>query len=154
VLSAQGHILVGRCIEDIVRQHFKSAIAIGGMSIGANPLASATACISQLSNNQSLQTMPTLDAFYVRKQPKGHGTQKYIEGLRNLEASNTPRDVVIVEDVITTGASTELAIKRVIEAKLSPIGVIALVDREEGGVTHLSQFAPVRTLFTRSDFIR
>lgn len=157
VLSAHGHILVGRCIEHLVRTYFSSAVAVGGMSIGANPLASATACVSQLMHGQTTERKAPLHAFYVRKEPKGHGTQNYIEGLGNLIKADRPRsvsvDVVIVEDVVTTGASTKRAIERVRAAGLSPIGIVALVDREEGGIAHLAQFAPVKSLYTRSDFV-
>ena len=148
VLSAQGHVLVGKCIEHIVRTDFPQAIAIGGMCIGANPLASATACISQL-----LTPAAPLHAFYVRKQAKGHGTQQYVEGLGNLPQASTSPAVVMVEDVITTGASTIEAIERARDAGLRPIGVIALVDRNEGGKARLTEHSPVKSLFSRTDFV-
>ena len=95
--------------------------AVGGMSIGADPI---TAAIITLAGVRELP----LRGFMVRKQAKGHGTNRYIEG--PVEAGDK---VVIVEDVVTTGGSSLLAIERAEEFGLVVDGVIAIIDRLEGG---------------------
>jgi orotate phosphoribosyltransferase len=96
--------------------------AVGGMSLGADPIVVAIA-------RESLeQGGPPVNAYLVRKEPKGHGAGRQIEGLG--EAG--PLDVVVVDDVSTTGGSTGKAIQASREAGLRVLGAICLVDREEG----------------------
>jgi len=96
-----------------------------------------------------LQASP-LPAFYVRKEPKGHGTNQWIEGKKGLPS---PAQVVVVEDVVTTGASTLKAIERCRSEGLHVLGVVALVDREEGGREAVEKAGvELRSLFRRSDF--
>ena len=143
VLTAEGHWLVGTLMFAGVRSRFPSAIAIGGLTMGADPLASAISLVSFLGQSP-------LQAFLVRKEPKGHGTGQWIEGLSSL-AAGAP--VVIVEDVITTGASTIKAIERARAEGLVPVGAFTLVDRQEGGLEAIeSTGVPVVSLFARSDF--
>jgi orotate phosphoribosyltransferase len=143
-LTAEGHYLVGRLVLAEIRAHFSGAQAVGGMTMGADPIASAVSLTSWL------QASP-LPAFYVRKEPKGHGTQKWIEGEKLLR-SGMP--VVIVEDVITTGASTLKAIERARLHDLKVLRVLALVDRqEEDGRANVEKEAPVTALFTKHDFM-
>jgi orotate phosphoribosyltransferase len=113
------------------------------MTLGADPLASATALAAFLGGRQ-------LDAFIVRKEPKAHGTAQWIEGADHL-APQTP--VVVVEDVVTSGASTLRAIERVRAGKLEVVRVLALVDRLEGGREAIECEAPLTALFTRRDFL-
>ena len=95
--------------------------AVGGLTLGADPIAYAISYASASSARP-------LRAFTVRKQAKTHGTGKLIEG------PFLPRDrVVVVEDVITTGRSTLQAIDAIRHADGVVAGVLALVDREEGG---------------------
>jgi orotate phosphoribosyltransferase len=144
VLSAEGHFLVGQLFCALVERHCPEVEAVGGLTMGADPLASATALVSFLSGRPR-------HAFYVRKEPKGHGTQQWIEGQKLLRAG---APVAIVEDVITTGASTLKAIERARLHDLRVVHVIALVDRqEEGGREAVAREAPVTTLFTRADFM-
>ena len=89
--------------------------------MGADPIAAAVA-------RESLDTGRPVNAFIVRKETKKHGLQKRIEGLPDAD----PIDVVIVEDVATTGGSAAQAIDACREAGFRILGVIALVDREEG----------------------
>ena len=111
--------------------------------MGADPLASAVSLVSFLGQ------VP-LQAFLVRKEAKGHGTGQWIEGLSSLP-SGAP--VVIIEDVITTGASTIKAIERARAEGLSPVGAFTVVDRQEGGREAIEATGvPVLTLFSRSDF--
>ena len=142
-LTAEGHYLVGRLVLSEIRAHFPGAQAVGGMTMGADPIASAVSLTSWL------QASP-LPAFYVRKEPKGHGTNQWIEGRKGLPS---PAQVAVVEDVVTTGGSTLRAIERCRSEGLHVLGVVALVDREEGGRAAVEAAGvPLRSLFLRSDF--
>jgi orotate phosphoribosyltransferase len=144
VLSAEGHFLVGQLCFSLIQDKAPTARAIGGLTMGADPIASAIATVSFIAGRP-------LNAFYVRKEPKGHGTQQWIEG-QKLVPPGTP--VVIVEDVITTGASTLRAIERARAAKLEVLHVLALVDRqEEDGLAAVRRETEVTSLFTRADFL-
>jgi orotate phosphoribosyltransferase len=143
-LSAEGHFLIGQLLFALVEQHAPQAEAIGGMTLGADPLASAVSLVSFIAGRPR-------QAFYVRKEPKGHGTMVWIEGARLLR-SGMP--VVIVEDTITTGGSALKAIERAHIHELKVVHVLAVVDRdEEGGRDAISREAPVTALFSRSDFL-
>lgn len=99
-------------------------VAVGGLTLGADPIAYAIAYASGIDRDAG----PLLRAFTVRKEPKTHGTGKLIEG-----AFERGDRVAIVEDVITTGGSARRAIDAVRAAHGDVAGVLALVDREEGG---------------------
>jgi orotate phosphoribosyltransferase len=143
-LTAEGHYLVGRLVLAEIREHFSGAQAVGGMTMGADPIASAVSLTSFL-----LQP-PGLPAFYVRKEPKGHGTAQWLEGKKSLPAG---AGVAVVEDVVTTGASTLKAVERVRSEGFRVLGVVALVDREEGGRAAVEAAGvKLRPLFVRSDF--
>jgi orotate phosphoribosyltransferase len=142
-LTAEGHYLVGRLVLAEIRAHFSAAQAVGGMTMGADPIASAVSLTSWL------QAGP-LPAFYVRKEPKGHGTNQWIEGKKGLPAGAR---VCVLEDVVTTGASTLKAVERCNSEGLTVRGVVALVDREEGGRAAVEAAGlPLRSLFRRGDF--
>jgi orotate phosphoribosyltransferase len=144
-LLAEGHWLVGRLLFDAIRRHAPQAVAVGGLTMGADPLASAVSLVSHLGG-------APLHAFLVRKEPKGHGTGQWIEGRSALEAGAA---VAVVEDVITTGASTIKAIERARAEGLAPVAAFALVDRQEGGREAIAALGvPVVSLFTREDFPR
>jgi orotate phosphoribosyltransferase len=142
VLTAEGHHLVGTLVNEILAQLAPEVRAVGGLTMGADPIASATATVSW-------QLGRPIDAFYVRKEPKGHGTQKYLEGDKRV-VPGTP--VAIVEDVCTTGGSTVKAIERARLHGLDVRRVITLVDREEGGRETVEKEAPMSALFRRADF--
>jgi orotate phosphoribosyltransferase len=142
VLTAEGHYLVGVVICDILANIAPEVRAVGGLTMGADPIASAVATVS-------FQLGRPLDAFYIRKEPKGHGTQKWLEGDKVVKPG-TP--VAIVEDVCTTGGSSLKAIERARLHGLEVKRVIALVDREEGGRDAVEKEAPLTTLFKASDF--
>ncbi|MSP17603.1 MAG: orotate phosphoribosyltransferase [Myxococcales bacterium] len=144
VLTAEGHFLVGQLCFAALERDAPSALAIGGLTMGADPIASATSLVSFLAGRPR-------PAFYVRKEPKGHGTSQWLEGTKSL----TPgMKVAIVEDVITTGASTLRAIERARLFDLEVVRVIALLDREEeGGRDAVERETRVTTLFTRRDFL-
>jgi orotate phosphoribosyltransferase len=117
--------------------------AVGGLTMGADPLASATSTVSYLGAR-------ALAAFYVRKQAKGHGTGQWIEGTKGLRAG---MPVAILEDVVTTGGSALQAIERARGFGLRVDLIVGLVDREEGGREALEKEAPLVTLFRKSDFV-
>ena len=95
--------------------------AVGGMSIGADPITAAVVTMSAVRGTP-------LKGFMVRRQSKGHGTKQYIEG-----PVQPGQQVVIVEDVVTTGGSSLTAIERVEAFGLKVARVIAIIDRMEGG---------------------
>jgi orotate phosphoribosyltransferase len=142
VLTAEGHHLVGELICDLLAQVAPEVRAVGGLTMGADPIASAVATVSWEKGHP-------LDAFYVRKEPKGHGTQKWLEGDKRV-APGTP--VAIVEDVCTTGGSTLKAIERARLHGLDVRRVVVLVDREEGGREAIEREAPMTALYRKSDF--
>ena len=142
-LTAEGHYLVGRLVLAEIREHFGAAQAVGGMTMGADPIASAVSLTSFLAGSP-------LPAFYVRKEPKGHGTAQWLEGKKSIPPGAR---VAVVEDVVTTGASTLKAVERVRSEGFEVLGVVALVDREEGGRQAVEAAGvPLRPLFRRSDF--
>lgn len=143
VLTAEGHYLVGRVLLDAIRREAPDAVAVGGLTLGADPLAHAVSLTSYLAGRP-------LAAFIVRKDKKGHGTGAWIEGRSNL-ADRSP--VAILEDVVTTGASTLRAVERAREEGLVVAGAFALLDRDEGGRDAIER-AGVRlvALFRRADF--
>jgi orotate phosphoribosyltransferase len=120
-MSAEGMVLVGRAGLECIRAAGWAASAVGGLTLGADPVAYAIAAASFGSESQ-------LDAFTVRKEAKSHGTRRLIEG--NF-TPGTP--VVIVEDVITSGNSARQAIDAVRAEGGRVAGVLAVVDREQGG---------------------
>jgi orotate phosphoribosyltransferase len=92
-----------------------------------------------------------LDALYVRKDSKDHGSRREIEGSSHLRMGAR---IAIVEDVITTGGSTLKAVAKLRQANLTVVGVAALVDRlEEGRQAIEAAGIPVTTVFTRDDFL-
>ena len=120
-MSAAGLTLIGRLGLETIRRRGWTPRAVGGLTLGADPVAYAIAAASAADP-------PLVDAFSVRKEAKSHGTGRRVEG--NL---NTGDAVVVVEDVITTGGSAREAIAAVQAAGGRVLGVLAVVDREEGG---------------------
>ncbi len=143
-LTARGHFLVGRLVYERLARFPERPKAVGGLTLGADPLASAVSLTSYLSGEE-------IHAFLVRKEPKGHGTGQWIEGLTALKNGDP---VVVLEDVVTTGASTLKAVERARSEGLRVLGVVALVDRQEGGREAVeAQGVRLEALFTRADFI-
>jgi orotate phosphoribosyltransferase len=143
-----GAILIGRVGSDLVKRVARDLNvrinSIGGLTMGADPIALAVGIASHLENPSS-----ELQTFVVRKSQKAHGCQKLIEG--NFSANDS---VVIVEDVITTGGSTLQAIEAVEAAGGRVAFVLALVDRQEGGRENIEKRGhKVEPIFTRADLI-
>jgi orotate phosphoribosyltransferase len=133
VLTAEGHFLVGSLFLGLVRERAAMVEAVGGLTMGADPLASAVSTLSYISGQP-------LAAFYVRKEAKGHGTGQWIEGAKSLRPG---MPVAIVEDVVTTGGSALKAISRARGFGLDVKLILGLVDREEGGREALEREAPL-----------
>ena len=125
-LRAQAMPLVGRLFLQKIAENGWTPRAVGGLTLGADPIATAIA-------HESSRLETPVDAFSVRKAAKTHGRQKFIEGLDDTQ--DLP--VVIVEDVCTTGESTAQAIERALAAGMRVLGAICLVDRESGGEERL-----------------
>lgn len=142
VLTAEGHFLVGSLLLGLLREKAPGVEAVGGLTMGADPLASAVSTLSYVAGRP-------LTAFYVRKEAKGHGTGQWIEGIKSLRPG---MPVAILEDVVTTGGSAMKAIGRVREFGLDVKLILGLVDREEGGRETLEREAPLVTLFRKRDF--
>src|SRR5262245_5145193 len=137
-LDAEGACLIGELFHAVIEAVAPQAAAVGGLTLGADPLATATSIASFRAGSPR-------HAFIVRKEPKGHGTNQWIESTR-LPAG---AQVVVVEDVVTTGAATLKAIERARLAGLSVCHALAIVDRLEGGGEAVAKETPLTTLFTR-----
>lgn len=144
-LDAEGAALIGELFHGVIEEVAASAVAVGGLTLGADPLATATSIYSF----QGGRSGSARSAFIVRKEPKGHGTGQWIESTKLPEGA----PVVILEDVITTGASTLRAIERARLAGFKVLHAVGLVDRLEGGREAVEAECPLTTLFTRRDFL-
>ena len=120
-MTPEGQRLIGRLGLEAIQDAAWQPDAVGGLTLGADPIAYAIC-------HSSAETDLPVRAFTVRKEPKAHGTGKQVEG----PLARGDR-VVIVEDVITTGGSAARAVEAVTREGAIPVGILALVDREEGG---------------------
>jgi orotate phosphoribosyltransferase len=138
-LDSRGARLIGEGMLELLAEEWPDAV--GGMAIGADPI---TAAILTMADQQGR----SLRGFIVRKEAKTHGMGREVEG------PVQPGDaVVIVEDVVTTGGSSLLAIDKVLAAGMQVRGVLAIIDRLEGGAAAFAQRGyPLRTLLTIRDF--
>ena len=161
-LHAQGGRLAGIVLLDLIREHCPQAVAVGGLTMGADPLVSniATASAQELADHleliehaEFLELAPEEDhgpaptllhGFLVRKAEKTHGTGRRIEGFLSPGAK-----VVIVDDVCTTGGSTITALEAARDAGMQVVGVLCLVDREQGGRLRIEQ--ALAELLTKED---
>ncbi len=140
-LDSHGSKMIGEGILELLPKFGPMPKAVGGMSIGADPITAAIITIAGLRN------LP-LKGVMVRKESKGHGTNRFIEG--PVQPGDT---VAIVEDVVTTGGSSLLAIDRALEFGLKVVGVAAIIDRLEGGeAAFKARGLPFASLFTIRDF--
>jgi len=142
-LDANGALVTGQAVLHEIEGRGWRPDAIGGLTMGADPIVVATSVIS------AQQGRP-VHGFLVRKAEKTHGTGQRIEGFRRK-----PARVIIVDDVCTTGASTVQAIEAAREYGFEVVGVMCLVDRQEAGgranVEKAASPAPFVALFTTSD---
>ncbi|HPQ44322.1 MAG TPA: orotate phosphoribosyltransferase [Syntrophales bacterium] len=140
-LDPEGMNLIGNIMFDMLENSAVSAV--GGLTLGADPMANAVAVISYQRNHP-------IKAFIVRKDAKDHGTKSSIEG--NVQEGER---VAILDDVITTGRSTIIAIEKAREAGLIVDRVITLIDREEEeGKENIEKYVKrVESIFTRTDIM-
>jgi orotate phosphoribosyltransferase len=122
-LHPEGAYWIGEAALDLIQNEKLRIGAVGGLTLGADPIATA---ISLAARSRGW----ILPAYIVRKEPKDHGTARYIEGVENIPAGAS---VIVLEDVVTTGGSSLKAIVRLREAGYQPVAVLTVVDREEGG---------------------
>jgi len=129
VLTAEGHALTGALMFEAIEQLFPSCEAVAGVELGGCPLASAVSFLS-------FERGKPLAALYVRKEVKDHGSKRLVENDKSLRP-DIP--VVVLEDVITTGGSTLKAVEKLRAVGAQVLGVVALVDRLEGGADTIKQ---------------
>ena len=137
-LRPEGAYLVAAEMLHLLSERGIEADAVGGLTLGADPVVCPMAALSHTTDSP-------LRAFIVRKETKGHGTTRQIEG--DLEPSSK---VVVVDDVVTTGGSTLKAIEAAETAGHEVVAVLCIVDREQGGAEALSRW-PFFPLFKRSE---
>lgn len=139
-LDGRGLWIVSRLVLE--RCHELNVDAVGGLTLGADPIAAGAAALSGAEP-------PRIAAFIVRKQEKGHGTGRTIEG----PPLGPGMRVVLVDDALTTGGSLLQARDPVTATGATIVEAIVLIDREEGGRENLTAAGvPVHALFTRSEF--
>jgi orotate phosphoribosyltransferase len=148
-LDAEGGRLTGVAILDLLDQHGLRPEAVGGLTMGADPVVSAVAIASAVRRREE-GGGALIHGFLVRKAEKAHGTGRRIEGFHRHGAA-----VLIVDDVCTTGASTIAAIEAAREAGMQVIAVVCLVERAEAGgrpaVEAAARGVPFLSLFTADD---
>jgi orotate phosphoribosyltransferase len=157
-LHAEGARLVGQVVMDVIYERGWKPQAIGGLTMGADPIVTAVALLSaqKVQTRAPARTKETdlepflIHGFLVRKQEKAHGTGRRIEGFQKKGAR-----VVIVDDVCTTGSSTVQAIEAAREFGFEVVGTLCLVERQEAGgranVEKASAPAPFISIFTAQD---
>jgi orotate phosphoribosyltransferase len=139
-LSPRGMFLVGHLVFDAIKD--LAPDGIGGLTFGADPMAVATAFVSELKGKP-------INAFSIRKTQKDHGIIKWVEG-----DMTSGQRVVIIDDVATTGGSTIKAIVRAGSEGLDVVKVVILVDRQEGGLENIRQHIhDVTAIITRDELI-
>lgn len=143
-LDAEGSYLCGKLIFEAIQSAEHTIGAVGGMTLGADPLVTAVSLVSYLEK-------APIPAFIVRKESKQHGTQNFIEGQSNIPAGAY---VALLEDVVTTGGTLLKVIERV-ENQGYKIGlVVTIVDRQRGGVETLAAAGyTLKSIFTRKELL-
>ena len=145
-LHPEGGRLIGRAMLEVIRARWPEAVAVGGRTLGADPLAVS---ISQTSLDDGGEA---LHAFIVRKEPKGHGSANLLELSGGLEPGST---VVVLEDTATSGGSSAKAVAAVRDAGFAVCGVLTLVDREEGAAQLMADLElPFERVFTMEEIRR
>lgn len=142
-LHPEGGYLTGKLFFEAIKD-VAGVEGVGGLTLGADPIATATSVVSFLEGKP-------IPGFIIRKEPKGHGTGAWLEGRKNLKPG---AQVVIVEDVVTSGGSSIKAIKRAEEEGLKVLGVVTLVDREEGGRENIeAEGYWLKSIFTKAEIL-
>ncbi len=137
-LHAQGGLAMGRVLLSLIPAETE---AVAGLTLGADPMVTATSVVAAYEGR-------SLTALIVRKEAKGHGTQAFIEGPTLPEGAS----VTVLEDVVTTGRSALKAVERLQEAGYHVNGILALVDRQQGGTeTYAQANIPFQAVFSIQD---
>ncbi|WP_456399997.1 orotate phosphoribosyltransferase [Persephonella sp.] len=140
-LDPEGGFIIGNIIYEMIKD--KNPDGVGGLTLGADPISYATSIVSYINKNP-------IKPFVVRKEPKGHGTGKQIEG--NMKEGDR---VFIVEDVVTTGGSSLKAAKVAKDFGMEILGIITIIDREEGGRENIEKEGfDFISVFKISDFLK
>jgi orotate phosphoribosyltransferase len=143
LLHPDGMALTGTVLVDTWQEQGLEIDAVGGPTLGADPMTCAFVL-------QARRRGTKLPGFFIRKEPKGHGTMAYIEGIKSIGSGSR---VLVLEDVITTGGSAVRGIQRLREVGMNPVALFCLVDRLEGArETIEAAGVPVVALFTRDSF--
>jgi orotate phosphoribosyltransferase len=141
-LLPEGAWLIGTLFMDLLKP--MDITGVGGMTLGADPLVSAVTVISHMQEHP-------LPGFIVRKEAKGHGTGRYLEGMSNFA---TGARVAMLEDVVTTGGTLIKACQRVRDAGYKIAAVCTILDREEGGREALAKAGyELKALYTREQLL-
>ncbi|MDK2955756.1 MAG: orotate phosphoribosyltransferase [Desulfovibrionales bacterium] len=141
-LHPEGAWLIGNIFCDMLQD--ADVKGVGGMTLGADPLVSAVTVVSHIRK-------PPLPGFIIRKKAKGHGSNQFIEGMKNFSPGDR---VALLEDVVTTGGTLATSIQRVEDAGLVVAKVLCVLDREEGGSENLAELGyPLHSIFTRSSLL-
>jgi len=144
-MTGRGLLLVGEAGHEAIRAAGWDPDYVGGLTLGADPVAYAVAA-------HATRLGRSLNAFTVRKNAKGHGAGagRRIEGGLPVDAK-----VVVVDDTVTSGGSLLRAAEAVVAADARVLGMLALVDREEGGRERATQAGyALRTVFTAAELLR
>lgn len=140
-LSPEGQHLIGNLLYDSLRELGLRPRAAGGLTMGADPVSCALAYTSWLRGDP-------IEAFVIRKEPKAHGRGLQIEG--NIREGD---DVIILDDVLTTGGSTIKALNIARETGLNVLAAMVVLDRcEQDGKANVEKHCPLYSLLTMDDF--
>ncbi len=143
-LHPDGAYLIGRIFYEMIKGLGLKIDAIGGPTMGADPIATAISIVSHIENNP-------IPAFIIRKEPKKHGLGLWIEGKKNIKDN---AEVVIVEDVVTTGTSSIQAAKRAEDEGFKVKAIFAMVDRLDGGSEAIEKAGYMfKAIFTKNDIV-
>lgn len=143
-LHPEGGYLIGKLFLNLIIESDMNIKGVGGMTLGADPLVSAVTVVSYLDGHP-------LPGFIIRKKAKGHGTNSFLEGMANFKTGDR---VCLLEDVVTTGGTLLTACERVQDAGLEIMGIICVLDREEGGRENITDAGfELTSIFTRKELL-
>jgi orotate phosphoribosyltransferase len=143
-LDAEGSYLIGKLLSARMRASGAYPQGVGGVTLGADPIVTAVSMVSYLEGTP-------IPAFIIRKEPKGHGTERWIEGLKNIAPGSR---VAVVEDVLTTGGTLLEGVGHTREAGFQVSHVYTLIDRQEGGREAIeAESLVLDSLFTRDELL-
>lgn len=143
-LTPEGAYLSAKLILEEIRRSPIDAAAIGGLTLGADPLVAAVAAVSFAERDR----YEPMEAFIIRKAAKDHGTSRLIEGYQGPHGI----PVIIIDDVCTTGSSTRRAVEAAEGAGYRVVAILCLVDREQGGRAALADY-PFYPIFTATELL-